>query len=235
MNYVKDLQFKYKYAIIQGRRVPMKVIALVLSLLLGTAFAQDAGAKREAEHKKRLDELRAKLAKKREERRRKDAELVIKAQIVNEQFYAEQPTLRERFVLDCPVEEDKKKVLVHEALRREYIYWQGGGKFKIIFRRALYAHRIENPYTNIPIDIYNEGERVVSNLCPGGGITVVRSLEFLSGQMMNVVWTVKATYEGKIGIATSSPGQLTTWDSWWEAPKNRAPWIARIPEINEKF
>lgn len=207
------------------------VLMAAIVLFVPPSFAKSE----EQKHQEKLTKLRLRLAKEREKRQRQNAELRIKAQIVNERFYAEQPELREKFNLSCPFG-GEENVIIHDALRREYIYWRGGGAMKVIMRRPVYVHRVKNGYDNLTVNITNGGERVVSNLCPGGSITLAQSLSpIVGGWQRQVVWTAEAMVDGRLAYDESSPGSLNQWDAQWEPQKNRFTWVIRFSRVDQSF
>jgi hypothetical protein len=140
-----------------------------------------------------------------------------------------------QFALSCPLG-GAENVFIHPALGREFAYWKMGGVGGFLLRRYAMVHRAKNPYTNMTLDITTAGERAVSNMCPGGSITLVQSMPpFVSGYEMRVVWTAEGVVDGRLAFGDSSPGTLYQGYYNSEAVANRPPWVMNLNRVDQKF
>ncbi len=208
---------------------------LVFAMIFASVFCF-AEKKTEAQkHEERMSKLQRKLDKERTERARKTEEMVIKSQISSERYEAEQPRLKAIFALECPIG-GEEQVIIHSALGPEFTYWRGGGAVGFLFRRYVMVHRAKNPYTNMTLNITTAGERVVSNMCPGGSITLVQSMPpFEGGYYKRVIWTAEGMVNGRLAYGYSSPGVL--YQGWFnaEAVANRPPWVMNLDRVDRVF
>lgn len=151
------------------------------------------------------------------------------------QLAALQARAKERFALSCPMG-GEADVIIHPALANEYNFWRRGGVSGVLLRRYVMVHRANNPYTNLTLNITNGGQRVVSNLCPGGSITLVQSMPpFTGGDYLRVTWTAEGRVNGRLAYADSSPGTL--YHGWYnsEAEARRPTWVINLDRVDRQF
>lgn len=147
----------------------------------------------------------------------------------------QQAEWKQEFALSCPYG-GYERVIIHPHLGRQYTYWRGGGAMKIIFRRVVMVHRAQNPYTNITLNIFGDGQKIVSNMCPGGSLTLVSSMEpIVGGVTKQVIWTVEGEVDGRLAHGESSPGMIWQGWNWWEPLMNRPSWVMRLNRIDQTF
>lgn len=138
------------------------------------------------------------------------------------------------FALDCPIG-GYENVQIRPRLGKETLYWTGGGKYKIIFRRPILVHRAKNPYDNMTVNITDGEGYLVRNMCAGGTITLVKSMEFLGGQYLQVYWTAEGVVDGRIAYGDSPSAQLSAYDSQYEPKKKPPSWIMNLGRVDRKF
>jgi hypothetical protein len=208
--------------------------SLFLAILL--AFATIGQAETSAEkHQKKIDKLQQKLEKERAKRAERAEENQIKGQIFRERSTEEQPRLKAMFALSCPLG-GYDDVVIRPALAREFEYWNNRSIRQFLFHRYTMVHRAKNPYTNMTINITNGGEKVVSNMCPGGSITLVQSMPpFNGGYYMHVVWTAEGIVNGRLAYGDSSPGTLYQGYFNAEAIAKRPTWVMNLARVDRKF
>lgn len=206
-----------------------------LAMIFFISFFVVFGRMPEEKHKKEVEKLQQKLQREREERRKKNEKRVLEAQIRNERFLAAQPQIKAQFGLSCPVG-GYDATFIHSALAGQYLYWKGGGSMKVIFRRVVMVHRAKNPYENMTLDIYGGGEKIVSNMCPGGSITLVASIPpVVGGNSRQVIWTAEGVINGRLAYGESSPGSIWGAGYNYEVQMNRPSWVMNLDRVDKKF
>ncbi len=142
---------------------------------------------------------------------------------------------KQEFALSCPYG-GYERVIIHPHLGDQFTYWRGGGAQKILMRRVVMVHRAMNPYTNLPCTLLEGGQLAVSNMCPGGSITLVSSIPpVVGGRARQVIWTAEAMIEGRLAHSESSPGMIWQGDMWWEVQMNRPSWIIEFTRVDKEF
>ena len=187
-------------------------------------------------HEKKMAKLQQKLEKVRMARLQRAEENHVNGQIYHERSIEEQRTLKRAFFLNCSTEEDYDKVVIHPALAREFEHWNGGGVKGLLLRRYVMVHRAKNPFTNMAPNITTAGELAVSNMCPGGSITLVQSMPPLyGGYEMRVIWTAEGKVDGRLAYGYSTPGTL--YEGWFNAEvvANRPPWVMNLNRVDKQF
>ncbi len=157
---------------------------------------------------------------------------------------AQQILWKDRFNLKCPGgPDDYEKVVIEKALGKEFPFWHGSGVLGVIFKRYTMVHRVKNRHTNVTPDITNGADPVVTNLCKGGSVTLVESMENLSGgYYKRVIWTAEGDIDDdhdgvydRIGFDESSPGILRRgWHNSEEEAK-RPTWVINFTDITSEF
>lgn len=185
-------------------------------------------------HEEKMAKLQQKLEREREERQRKAEEKELENQISAERWEAEQPRLRAKAELNCPLG-GYDKVIIHPFFATELFHWQGGGLIGFALRRYILMHRMHNSDDNVSPRIVGGGKTFVTNMCPGGFITLVRSMPPGAGQELRVIWTAEGEVDGKIAFDESSPGVLFRGWSNWEAVAQKPTWTLDLTKTNRTF
>ena len=211
-----------------------KTFAPFLAILLAfgaVGYAETATQK----HEKKMAKLQQKLEKERAKRAERAEETGIKNQISRERSVSEQAQRKAEFGLSCPLG-GYDRVVIQPALGNQFIYWRGGGATGVLFRRYVMVLRAKNPYTNMTVNITTASEPAVSNMCPGGIITLVQSMApFDGGYYKRVIWTAEGMVDGRLAYGYSESGTLQ--QGWYnsEATANRSPWLMNLNRVDKKF
>ena len=167
----------------------LKLVITIMAALFGlqTLVVAKTPAEKQMEeekrHQQKLEKLQKELEHDRQKRRRKVEELQIKAKITNEKFYYSQEEWKGRLGLTCPDQESYDRVVVsHWAANQRTHY------------NIVHASIVVFNNTNGPQNIFEDGLRtspVIENLCPGGSITLERSLN-LPHTNLDISWTARS-------------------------------------------
>ena len=209
------------------------IFSLFLAILLAfatTSYGETATQK----HERKMVKLEQKLEKERVERAEKVEEDQLKRQIFRERNVNEQAKRKAEFGLSCPLG-GYENVIIHSALGNQFLYWRGGGKYKVMFRRYVMVLGAKNPYTNMTLNITSGSEPAVSNMCPGGSITLVQSMAPFDGDYKRVIWTAEGVVDGRLAYGYSSTGTLQQGWMNSEATAHRAPWVMSLKRVDKKF
>jgi hypothetical protein len=178
------------------------------------------------------DTIRDKAAR---ERAKESFEAHQKASKKHLRWVQNQTEWKRDFALSCPFG-GEGEVVIHDHLGSQLTYWRGGGAQKILMRRVVMLNRAKNPYSNLTVNIYGDGQRVVSNMCPGGSITLVSSIPpVVGGQSKRVIWTAEGVIDGRLAYGESRTGQI--WQGWarWEVQMNRPSWVMNLNRVDKEF
>lgn len=178
------------------------------------------------------DSIRDKSAR---ERAKDSFEAHQKASRTHVTWVTNQATWKKEFTLSCPLG-GEEEVIIHDHLGSQLSYWRGGGAQKILMRRVVMVNRAKNPYTNLTLNIYGDGQRIVSNMCPGGSITLVSSIPpVVGGRSKRVIWTAEGVIDGRLAYGESRTGQI--WQGWarWEVQMNRPSWVMNLNRVDKEF
>ena len=153
-----------------------------------------------------------------------------------------QPEWKSKLGLLCP-DGGKDDVVVQPALGRQLEAWIGGGGFvmNVLSSRYVMLNRVKNPYHNLRLNITNGAQVVVTDMCPGGSITLVQSMPFLpsmlsgSNTSLRVIWTAEGEKDGRMAYGEISPGTLYSGTYNWEAVAKRPTWIMNLDRVDKNF
>lgn len=148
----------------------------------------------------------------------------------------QQAEWKQGFSLYCPLG-GYERVVIEPHLGDQLTYWRGGGRYKFAFRRPVFVHRMHNPYDQVSPRILEGGILAVSNMCPGGSLTLVSSMNrFVDGNIKRVVWNAEGHLEGRLARDESSPGILWDGQTLFEPTRiNEWTWELNFKKTNKVF
>lgn len=216
--------------------------AIFLGILVAVLFGlgQDQGRAMDREEKKhqgKLEKLQKKLEKERLERRRKYEKLAIEAKIVNERLEERQPGWKGELSLVCPNNVGYDDVWISPDLGRDIPYMKYGSQ-KEIFARAVGVIRVKNSYTNMTLNIFEDKNLVVRNLCPGGSITLTKSMDpnlFRYSSWERYHWIAEGMVDGRLAWGYITPMPLDAWQGLYEKQKKDTPWLIKLDRVDREF
>lgn len=199
-------------------------ILLVLFFGLVSATASEKKGSKEEKAQKKIAEQAKKEAAKKEK-----AEAKEKAQL--EKAEANQKKWKAMASLSCPMG-GYDEVFIHPDFGRELGRWNGSGFTGFIGHRYSMVIRATNPYTNMELQIANNGNLAVSRMCPGGSISLAQSAPS-GNSYARVIWTAEGIINGRVAHGYYYPGDVI--NGGWEGVANRSPWVMRLDRIDQEF
>lgn len=178
---------------------------------------------------KRINEKQVELPK-------KALELELKSIWQQSDLKEKQKEWKELAQLDCPLG-GEDKVRISSQMGNDLSILKYGG-VKGIFVRAMGARRVKNPYTNVAPNISEDTGYVVRNMCPGGSITLAKSMDptrFRNSQMERYHWIAEGEVDGRLAFSHTEAMQLNAWQGLYERVRKETPWLIELNRVDRKF
>lgn len=149
----------------------------------------------------------------------------------NQKWAENQAKYKMRLGLSCPFG-GEDAVVVDSRLGDETRHLGVANAAKSIFRRPVFVLRAKNSENGL-IDIEDTQGIVVKNLCPGGSITLAKSMPPVSNGHISVFWMANGiNASGELGQDISPTGSL--WNNSWQYRRD-ANWIVRLEKQTGRF